>query len=199
VSLELIVSGEIDMPLPTAVEREEVHCRRIELRGYRRADGLYDIEAHLIDTRSYAMSLEGGKSIEPGEALHDMAIRLTVDEDLRVHEVVASTDAAPFGVCPDAISTLQRIKGLQIGPGWTKAIREHLSGKNGCTHLRELLGPLATVAFQSLYLARRSMPESLDAAGKPRKIDSCFAYASHRELVMHRWPRFYDGPNKCAS
>jgi hypothetical protein len=196
VSLGLIVSGEIDMPLPPAVEREEVHCRRIELHGYRRADGLYDIEAHLIDTRSHPMSLEGGKCLEPGEALHDMAIRLTVDVELRVLDVVASTDAAPFGICPEAVSTLQSIKGLQIGAGWTKSIRERLSGADGCTHLRELLGPLATVAFQSLFLVRRSAPESLDAAGRPRKIDSCFAYASHRELVMHRWPRFYDGPHK---
>ena len=32
------------MPLPLSVSREEVHCRRIEMRGYRRADGMYDIE-----------------------------------------------------------------------------------------------------------------------------------------------------------
>lgn len=182
------------MPLPTSIQREEVHCRRIELHGYRRVDGLYDIEAHLVDTRQHALVLDVGKSLGPGEALHDMSIRLVVDEELRVLDVVASTDAAPFDICPDAVSTLQLIKGLQIGPGWTRAIRERLSGKAGCTHLRELLGPLATVAFQSLFLVRHAAPESLDAEGRPKKIDSCFAYASNRELVMHRWPRFYDGP-----
>jgi hypothetical protein len=184
------------MPLPTSMEREEVHCRRIELRGYRRADALYEIDAHLVDTRSLPMDLEGGKSLEPGEALHDMSIRLVIDQGLHVIDVVASTDAAPFDICPAATATLQSIRGLQIGPGWTQAIRERLSGKNGCTHLRELLGPLATVAFQSLFQVRRSAPEPLDPAGKPRKIDSCFAYASNRELVLHRWPNFYDGPRK---
>ncbi|WP_250527376.1 DUF2889 domain-containing protein [Caballeronia sp. GAWG2-1] len=182
------------MPLPDSQPREELHCRRIDLRGYRRMDGLYDIEAHLLDTRSRTLELDGGKSLQPGEALHEMSIRLVVDEDLHVRDVVAVTDAAPFPICPEAASTLQSIKGMQIGPGWTKAIRERLSGADSCTHLKELLGPLATVAFQSLFEVRRLAPESLDADGRPRKIDSCFAYASDRELVLHKWPGFYDGP-----
>jgi len=187
------------MPLPVSQPREELHCRRIELQGYRRVDGLYDIEAHLIDTRRHPLVLDGGKSLEPGEALHDMSIRLVVDEELHVLDIVAVTDAAPFDICPEAVSTLQSIKGLQIGPGWTKAIRERLSGPGGCTHLKELLGPLATVAIQSLFQVRRSAPEPLDANGRPRKIDSCFAYASDRELVLHKWPRFYDGPGNGSS
>jgi hypothetical protein len=184
------------MPLPAPVEREEIHCRRIELHGYRRVDGLYDIDARLVDTRRHPTVLDGNKVIEPGEALHDMSIRLVVDEKLRVVDVFASTDAAPFGVCPEAAAALRSVKGLQIGPGWTRAIRERLSGRHGCTHLRELLGPLATVAFQSLFQVRRSAPEPVDATGKPTKIDSCYAYSSDRELVMRRWPHYYDGPRR---
>jgi hypothetical protein len=184
------------MPLPVPVKREELHRRRIELHGYRRVDGLYDIEAHLVDTRTAPLDLDGGKSLASGESLHDMSIRLVVDEELHVLDIAASTDAAPFGICPEAVSALQSVKGLQIGPGWTKAIRARLSGKESCTHLRELLGPMATVAFQSLFQVRRAAPEQVDSTGRPQKIDSCFAYASDRELVLHRWPRFYDGPRE---
>ena len=42
------------MPLSPPPERELLHSRDIVLRGYRRADGLYDIEAHLTDTKPTA-------------------------------------------------------------------------------------------------------------------------------------------------
>ena len=37
------------MPLSQPAERERLHTRAIEINGYRRADGAYDIEAHLTD------------------------------------------------------------------------------------------------------------------------------------------------------
>jgi Protein of unknown function (DUF2889) len=45
------------MPLPASVPRDELHLRRIELRGYRRHDGLYDIEAHMVDTKATDLTL----------------------------------------------------------------------------------------------------------------------------------------------
>jgi hypothetical protein len=53
--------------------------------------------------------------------------------------------------------------------------------------------PLATVAFQTLSQLRQARPTPVDANGKPRKIDSCYAYASDREVVQRRWPLYYDG------
>lgn len=41
------------MPLSEPADRELLHLRDIELRGYRRTDGDYDIEAYLMDTKSY--------------------------------------------------------------------------------------------------------------------------------------------------
>jgi hypothetical protein len=183
------------MPLSSPASREELHCRRIELRGYRRNDGFYDIEAHFTDTKSRDMAIEDGRRVlKAGQPLHDMSVRLLVDCKLTVLDVEASTDRAPQRVCTEASATLQSIKGLCIGPGWSAALRERLSGTHGCTHLRELLGPLATIAFQTLSEVRKAAPEAVDATGRPKKIDSCYAYASNREVVLHRWPRFYDGP-----
>jgi len=184
------------MPLPPSVPRDELHLRRIELRGYRRHDGLFDIEARMIDTKTHEMTFASGRTAAPGEHLHDMSIRMVVDEDLNVVDIVASTDASPFAICPEAAGTLQSMKGLRIGAGWSKAIRERLGGRNGCTHLTELLAPLATVAFQTLFPVRQARPMPVDANGKPRKIDSCYAYASHRDVVRLRWPTHYDGPAK---
>jgi hypothetical protein len=181
------------MPLPPSAPRDELHLRRIELRGYRRHDGLYDIEARMADTKEHELTLPEGRIVPPGEPLHDMSIRLVVDEDLNVIDIVASTDASPFGVCREATGTLQSMKGLRIAAGWSTAVRERLAGRSGCTHLTELLAPLATVAFQTLSQVRQARPTPVDATGKPRKIDSCYAYASNREVVERRWPMYYDG------
>ena len=48
-----------------------------------------------------------------------MWIRLVVDEDLDVIDIVAATDASPFGVCREATATLQTMRGLRIGAGWS--------------------------------------------------------------------------------
>lgn len=181
------------MPLPPCVPRDALHLRRIELRGYRRVDGLYDIEAHMVDTKTEALTVGGWRVVAPGEPVHDMSIRLVVDEDLNVMDILASTDASPYGICSDATSTLQCMKGMRIGPGWSKAIREQLGGRKGCTHLTELLKPLATVAFQTLWKVRENQPAAVDSSGKPRKINSCHTYASDREVVQVRWPMHFDG------
>ena len=179
------------MPLPASVPRDELHFRRIELRGYRRHDGLYDIEARMVDTKATDLTLDV-RHVPAGEPLHDMSVRLVIDEDLNVIDIVASTDASPFGVCREATATLQVMKGLRIGHGWSQITRERLGGPQGCTHLTELLAPLATVAFQTLSQVRQAKPTPVDAYGKPRKIDSCYAYASNREIVQRRWPLHYD-------
>ena len=51
------------MPLPPSVAREELHLRRIELRGYRRVDGLYDVEARMVDTKSEPITLIDGEKL----------------------------------------------------------------------------------------------------------------------------------------
>lgn len=181
------------MPLPPAEPRDALHQRRIELRGYARLDGLYDIEAHMVDTKNLPLTLGDSRHVAPGEPVHDMWLRLVVNASLDVIEVEASIDASPYPVCREAVRVLQTLKGLRIGPGWSGAVRERLGGRKGCTHLCELLGPMATVAIQSLWQVRELLPIAADVTGKPKKIDSCYAYASDRDVVRRRWPRYYDG------
>ena len=43
----------IAVPLSQPVERELTHTRVVTCRGYRRADGLIDIEGRIVDTKPY--------------------------------------------------------------------------------------------------------------------------------------------------
>lgn len=180
------------MPLPPPVPREELHLRRIELRGYRREDGLFEIEGRVVDTKSHPMRLKSvDVTVPAGAAMHDMSVRLVLDEDLLVHDVVACSDAFPYPVCPEATASLAQLKGQRIGAGFSRFVRERLSGAQSCTHLMELLAPIATTAFQTLSPVRNSRPERLDKAGKPVKIDSCHAYAATGDIVRRHWPEFH--------
>mgnify|MGYP003646043246 CR=1 FL=1 len=89
------------MPLSqVTVERDPIHTRAIECRSYRRADGLWDIEGHLTDIKAYPFLNSFRGEVLPGEPLHDMWIRLTVDRDFIVQNVEAVTDAGPYALCP---------------------------------------------------------------------------------------------------
>ncbi len=184
------------MPLPVAGEnRKLLHTRVVECRGYQRDDGLYDIEGSVTDVKSYPINrgMGIGKSVPAGEPIHKMFIRMTVDDNLVVREIAAVTDVSPFPMCPEAVAPMAGLKGLKIGPGWTRAVRDLLAGAKGCTHLMELLGPVATTAFQTLVKVRIERPTA-GRDGRPNKIDSCYAFAADRDVVRERWPEHYTGP-----
>ena len=180
------------MPLPDSPHRTELHLRRIEMRGFRRDDGLYEIDGRVVDTKNTAVKLDG-RERAAGDAIHDMWVRLVVDEHLVVRDVVAVTDASPYAACPEAVTAMRVIVGERIRAGWSMIVKEKLGGAAGCTHLMELLIPMATAAYQSLSGVRLARPDMLDRDGRPVKIDSCYAYASQREIVKLRWPQYYTG------
>jgi hypothetical protein len=177
------------------VEREEIHFRRIDMRGYGRSDGLYEVEGRVSDRKARDFRLFDGQRVVPAhEPVHDMGVRLVFDEAMVVHEVQTFTDAAPYPVCSEGGRALQAIKGLAMTSGWSKEVRSRLGGARSCTHLMEILIPLATVAFQTLSQRRQTRPVRLNASGLPVKIDSCFAYAADGELVQRLWPQSRSKP-----
>ena len=184
------------MPLSTPVERERLHTRLYDFGGYRRADGLWDIEGHMTDTKSYGFQNEHRGEIGPGEPLHDMWIRLTLDEDLIVREIEATTEAGPYAICPAITSNFKRMVGVRVGRGWRQEVRERLGGAEGCTHLVEMLQAMATVAFQTLYPVLVKKAKDRPLRGKPPLIDTCHAFKSDGEIVKKLWPGFYTGEDQ---
>jgi hypothetical protein len=177
-------------------EREQIHHRQIDLKFYRRRDGLYEVEGRLIDSKNHPFRRQLAESdLAPGEPLHDIIVRMVIDEGLLVHDVQASMRATPFGICSGAAETLRPLRGLRIGAGWNKRVRELLGGVASCTHIVELLGPMATTAFQGSApqrLARMNEPGNEDE--RAAKVNSCFAYSEHREVVARLWPQLHKKP-----
>lgn len=173
------------------VAREPLHRRRIELDFYRRADGLYEVEGRLLDTKCHAFRRQlADVDTPPGTPLHDITVRLVVDEAQVVQQAAATMATTPFGICRGAEQTLPALVGLQIGAGWNKRVRALLVGAASCTHIVELLGPMATTVQQGLAPQRLALfndPVQGEALRRGR-VDSCFAYAAEREVVAALWP-----------
>ena len=181
------------MPLPPPVDRELMHVRTIDLRGYRRSDGLFDIEGHVTDVKTHPLQPPGRDSPVPaGSPVHNMSVRLVFDEHLVISEAVGTIDTGPYGDCSAGSGPLSTLRGARIGPGWSKRVKA-LLGAQSCTHLVELLIPMATAAYQTIAPLRFKRVDPVDAEGRPSKIDSCYAYGSARTLVMKRWPAHYTG------
>jgi hypothetical protein len=161
------------------------------MRGFRRSDGLFEVEGRVVDRKPHDFEPILGQPVPGGAPVHDMGVRLVFDDHMVIQDVQTFTDASPYEACPAGGLALQELKGLRMTSGWGREVRSRLAGARSCTHLMELLVPLATVAFQSLSALRRGRPDRLDATGQPTKIDSCYTYAAEGELVRRRWPAFH--------
>lgn len=189
------------MPLPVTIPREKLHQRSISCEGFVREDGLWDIEAHLLDFRSYDCSYHPehrGGLIRAGEPVHDMWVRITVDLDFVIHAAHAVSDATPFPVCQQAAQAMQELVGLQISAGWMREVRRRIGNTSSCTHLMDLLGPLSATAYQTLHKAleeraKANAAQTQTVREKPQILDTCLALAADGEVVRQRWPEFYTG------
>jgi hypothetical protein len=201
------------MPLSPPVGRQHLHTRRVVCQGFFRDDGLWDIEGRITDEKTYEHANEWRGPLKPGDFVHDMSIRLTIDHHFTIVDVEAVTDKSPYRMCGDIAPDFKKLIGLRIGGGFHRAVRERLGGVHGCTHIVELLGPVATTAFQTvssgkareLNRAHRAksgdMPKPADPNAppklrrKPYVIDTCHAWAADGAVVKRWAPDFYTGPD----
>ncbi len=182
------------MPLSDPAPRRLNHVRDIALRGYHRDDGLVDIEASLVDTKTYSFSNQDRGEINPGTPLHRMLARMTIDDNMVIQRFEASTEFGPYLACPSAAPNFDALAGLVVGRGFLKAANERVGGTKGCTHLRELLGQMGTVAFQTMFGKRKRptpAPNSLENPTRPALINSCLAYADGSDVARRTWPEYY--------
>jgi hypothetical protein len=192
------------MPLPPPAARRHYQSRQINIQGYRREDGLWDIEGRLTDSRNYSYTDWRRGRMQPGDAIHDLELRLTIDDSMVVREVAAATNHAPYLPCFEVPPRFDRLTGLKIGGGWRKAIRERLGGAEGCTHMLQMLDVMATVAFQTLALGAEPDPDSPDRAWRsrsserPRFLNTCHAWATDGSVVQELLPQYFE-PKKPES
>jgi hypothetical protein len=183
------------MALPTAAsDRQLKHRRSIDVQVYSRGNGLWEVDAHITDRRPDATRLATGW-LPAGQPIHDMLLRLVVDERFNVVEAGAETRAMPYpGECNSFGNAYGRLVGLNLMQGFRRAVKERLGGVKGCTHLTELSQVLPTAVVQAFA------GEVLDTRGdgidspQPFQIDRCHALRADGPAVKTYYPRWYRSP-----
>ncbi|MES2412207.1 MAG: DUF2889 domain-containing protein [Pseudomonadota bacterium] len=183
------------MPLPAPQPRRPLHHRKVFYDGYLRDDGLWDIEARMTDVKAYDFSTPHRGDMPAGTPIHDMYIRATVDDAMRIVEITAVMDARPFPECPKAEDPLQKLVGATMGQGWRYTIEKAMSGVQGCTHLRELLVNMGTAAFQTIpvYQSFLSKEGTIPGAAKglpPPHLGKCLGWDFNGPAVQRLYPQF---------
>lgn len=164
------------MPLSTPQSRNLAHTRQIHCTGYQRADGLWDIEGHLVDTKPFAIpNKDRGGEIAVGEALHDMWVRLTIDDALVIHAAEACIDWGPYARCVGATERLSKLTGIRIAPGWNRNVRKLIGGDLGCTHINEMLAQVATTAIQTIFGVKQRDNDISDEDKKMVSLQRCYS------------------------
>ena len=177
------------MSLPvTEVERELLHTRRVRYEGYKRADGNWDIEAHLTDIKNHDFHLATGVR-RAGQPVHSMWLRLTIDRQFNILDAVASSEVVPYpGGCETIAPAYRRLVGLNLVRNFRKGVRQLLGGVRGCTHLTEMLAGMPTAAIQSFA---GEMKQAQEADRKPFQLDHCHALETSTETVRRWYPKWY--------
>jgi hypothetical protein len=174
---------------PAAPERQLKHRRQIDVQIYSRGNGLWEVDAHITDQKTRETRL-ADRVRPPGEPIHDMLLRLVVDQRFHIHEAGAETRHMPYaGACDQHGDAYGRLVGLNLMKGFRAAVRERLGGTLGCTHITELTQVLPTAVVQAFA------GDVIDTAGtadqQPFQIDRCHALRSDGETVRTYYPRWY--------
>lgn len=184
--------------------RRLVHTRSIEVQAYARADGLWDLEAVLRDTKTKDFPLATGAR-KSGDPVHEMTLRVTIDTQLTIVDAHAQSHWVPYpGYCDTIGDDYRKLIGLNLARDFRRALKDRLGGVAGCTHITELAGVLPTAAIQAfageVYQPRDKAhePSSADHRAtdvKPFQLDRCHALRTDGPAVAKFYPRWYRAPD----
>ncbi|MCA6124507.1 DUF2889 domain-containing protein [Bradyrhizobium sp. WSM 1704] len=179
--------------------RRLMHRRSVDCTGYLRDDGLWEVEARLVDTKPYARQDRHRGAQQPDDPVHDIRLRLAVDDSFTIRETGTTMASTPYPSCLDVEGILQRLVGERIGKGWREIIRRKIGKLETCTHLQELLGPAVTTLFQTVSSGkdpqgRGALDHQRDAKEPPFFVGGCYSWRLDGPVVAEIFPQFATKP-----
>jgi hypothetical protein len=142
------------------------------------ADGFITVNAHMAD------------NYHEMEVSLDISIPAMVITDIRGEMI-----RVPHERCRDALAALAHARGLEVKKGLTLRMEETVGGKDGCSHLTNLVMEACHASVQGQYLSLRGSSGGLldemtptertkwFLTTRPQMIDSCAAYRGDAPIV----------------
>jgi len=177
-----------------ANKRTPLHRRNIDVQGYLRDDGLWEVEGILQDTKGYDITLLDRGNVPRGGFLHHLTLTLVFDTSLTIIDTRTSMIDTPYRDCPGAELQYKALVGLQIKKGWIDEVRKAIGRTTGCTHLTEMLPVLATAAMQTLRGQRLQNDPEYMAGSEERRgmLGSCHGFRIGGRAQIALWPEPLD-------
>jgi len=183
------------MPLSSSINRRALkHTRTIQIEAFARDDGLWDLDARITDYKPRDITLASG--VRPnGSALHDLSLRITIDLQLTIVDVEASSDAVPYpGYCEVITPDYKKLIGLNLLRQFRQGVKERMAGVQGCTHLTEMAQILPTAAVQAfagdVIDTRDGATDHGQQTQQPFQLDRCHALRTDGPAVVQYYPRW---------
>ena len=166
---------------------EKIHNRNIDISSYIVDDEHILISGEFKEKNVIKVYESSGESIEPN-IFHHMQIQLLVKvSELKIMDIKAKIPGAPHdNICREMENSLDKIKGLNIAPGFTSKVKKIAGGIKGCVHLTTLLLSMAPAALQGYWIfeARdKDISENSEFDIGEYLIDACWAWRKDGPLV----------------
>jgi hypothetical protein len=180
------------MPLPASAEgRQLKHRRTLDVQVYARGNGLWEVDATLVDVKTRTANMVDAPR-PAGTPIHDMLLRLVVDERFNILEAGSESRWVPYtGHCGEHGDAYAKLVGLNLLRDFRREAYARVGGTRGCTHITELAQTLPTAVVQAFagdVLDTRGRDPS---AGQPFQLDRCHALKTDGEVVRLHYPRWH--------
>lgn len=186
---------------PPDVSRSPLHTRSIRVNSFARDDGQWDLEAELIDFKSYDFPLVSRDGVHrAGDPVHHMHLRVTINDEFAITNAVADYDAAPYNQnCTAITPDYADLIGMNLLRNFRQVVKDRFGRTSGCTHMTELAYVLPTVAVQTMANKRRKEVEVPGQAQKrPFQLDGCHALRADGPVAKEFYPKWYVVPKDGA-
>lgn len=155
------------------MERDCLTLRTIRVNTRRTGEREVEAKGSLVDELPAAKPCkECGRH---GRQIHNMTVTLRVRHpDFEITSVETELSVYPEPECENAGPVLQKLVGVRIAGGFTRAVHERIGREKGCTHLVSLVLSMATPVHHAALTAFR--PDDPDASYFEPMVDSCLAW-----------------------
>ena len=173
---------------PASIARTLKHRRCVDIEVFDRGGGLWEVDARLTDLRCRDALLATG--VRPaGQPIHDLRLRLVIDERFNIVDAGAETREMPYpGQCDAHGDVHRRLVGLNLMQGFRAAVRQRLGGVLACARITEMTQALPTAvvqAFAGTVIDTRGDAESAQSRSRSTAATPCAPTARRYAFTTH--------------
>ena len=171
------------------MESKKIFSRTIDIVSYQDGPDSVLIQGEIKDTRLCQNYLVTGEKQNPG-ILHNMIIAMRVSgSNLVISDIQVTMKQYPREECADANYNIQKLNGIYITKGFTKAVKDAIGGTKGCSHVTNCILAMGPAAVQSYWAMKAQQPVSkeFDSGGSMSQylIDTCHVWRKDGPMVKN--------------